>query len=415
VVTVGIGGLRLLGYRPEGFALGLSLLVVVLFVDWFRNRDTMSLLVACVLGAVVSQVHGIAFLTLCLLLVAATGTVLTVERSFAFVRVAFVSAGSLLGAFGALGLAMGRFSGSGTSAGMVQATAGGDPTWAFRKLALGRDPTPPPTAERMLTHSLENLYEDHASLVLVLVVTGAAVVLARARPRACGAQPLTFFVAAVGLVFAAGLVFLLGWDTYVPRRTGTDRLFFEGTMLLPVFLAGAAGVALASVSRAAPRRALTTGLVALSLAVGLLNAFELRQEAVGWHPDRRDHAALAGLELPDDAVVLANAYTEGYLHHVTGATVLLEGRAPYTFPDQLDRAVQLLLEGKQFYAEPRSNLGFLDRYGVTHVVVSAPDSFSVTSANLFDDPLPLDDLRAMPQMREVLSSPELVVLRYERR
>ena len=420
-VTLGIGAYRLLGYRPEGFALGPSLLVVVLVLDWYRHRERGSLAAATVLAAVVSQVHGIAFLGMALLLVAATLTVLLTEqfRPWPFLRTAALTGVSLLAVFAVLGLAMGRFSGSGTSAGIGALDGEQDPTWAFRKLALGEDPTPAPSASRLVSRSLEDLYEERTSLVMVVLVVAAVVVLASAVFRGTGSwrervRPLVFAVLGAGFLLGVGWLFVQAFDTYVPRRTGSQRLFLEATLVVPVFVAGAAAALVSLVGERGRLRAVVTGvLLAAAVGGGLLSAFALRQEAIGWAPSATDRAALESVDIPTDAVVLANAYTEGYLHHVTGATALLEGRAPYTFPDQLDRSLRLLQEAKRFYAEPAANPGFLDRHDVDYVLHSEPDSFSVTSANTFDDAAGADELRSVPGLREVVSSEGLVVFRYE--
>jgi hypothetical protein len=416
-VTLGIGAFRLLGYRPEGFALAPSVLVAVLVLDWFRHRERSSLVLGCVLGAVVSQIHGIAFLAMVVLLVAVT-VALLVEgpRRGAFLRTAVVTAVLLVVAFAVLALAMGRFSGSGTSGGIVDTAGGTDPTWAFRKLAVGSDPTPAPSVSELIDNGLEDPFEDRTNLVVGVVLVAVGVVLAAARRRRDALRPLVFLVTGLAGMAAIASVFLYGWDTYVPRRTGAYRVVLEATLLLPVFLGAAASVGVAMVGeRGRARRLLTAAVLALALVGGFLSSYGLRQEAHGWRPAEEDFASLESLDIPADAVVLANAYTEGYLGQVTGATVLLEGRAPYTFADQLDRSIRLLQDAKAFYADPADNLDYLDRHDVDYVLASEPDSFSVTSANTFDDAVGAEGLRQVPELEEVLSSPGLVVFRYEPR
>ncbi len=64
-VATGIGALRLTSYRPEGLGLGLSLLVVACFVDWFRRGERASLVAGCLVGVALANVHGIALLGGC--------------------------------------------------------------------------------------------------------------------------------------------------------------------------------------------------------------------------------------------------------------------------------------------------------------------------------------------------------------
>jgi hypothetical protein len=271
-----------------------------------------------------------------------------------------------------------------------------------------------------VSHNLEGLYDERTPLVLTLLAVAAVVVLAAAvRPgrgtRCEMVRPLVFGVLGAGLVLGVGYLFVLLFDTYVPRRTGSQRLFLQATLVTPVFLAGAAAalVGLVGEGRHGLRVAVSGLLVAVAVGGGLLLASSQRHEAEGWRPTAEDRAALESVEIPPSAVVVANAYTEGYLHHVTGATVLLEGRAPYTFPGQLDRSLRLLQEAKRFYADPAANRRFLKRHDVDYVILSEPDSFAVTSANTFGDSVGADRLRAVPELREVVRTEGLVVLRRE--
>ncbi len=419
-VSFGVGLLRLLGSRPEGFALGLSLLVVVLVVDWFRHRDVVSLGVAAALAAVVSQVHGIAFLVMGLLLVAAAMTVLLEERSWRFVLTAVGSALTVLGAVGLLALAMGRLSGASTAGGIVDASGDDDLTWTFRQLVRAREPDAPPTRMELLWRGLDRLYADLSLVALGLVVLAVVVLVVRAvAARRVGARAqaatavrhLAFFGFSAVLLVSAAAVFLLGWDSYVPRRTGTERVLMEATLLPGVLLAGAAAVGVSAL-QGQRRRLVTVAAVGLTLLAGTVGSLLRAQQAASWRPDPQDRAALASLDLPEEAVILGNAYTEGYLGQVTGARPLLEGRAPYTFPDQLERAVGLLEGAGEFFDDPGAHLDYLDRHDVDYLVVARPDTFAITNEYLYDDGTGLTRLRTVPQLEEVLSSEGLVVFRY---
>ena len=81
-------------------------------------------------------------------------------------------------------------------------------------------------------------------------------------------------------------------------------------------------------------------------------------------------SALQRLGLSSDSVVLTNAYTEGYVAQVMGATGLLDGRAPYTYPTVLTRANRLLREAKTFYRAPVTTSTSWTENHVSYVVVA---------------------------------------------
>jgi hypothetical protein len=90
-------------------------------------------------------------------------------------------------------------------------------------------------------------------------------------------------------------------------------------------------------------------------------------EIADQRPGRETLAALRDLDLPDDAVVLTNGYSEGLLAVVTGATGVLDGRAPYTDAPLLTRANTLLVQAKGVID---GSGAYLPCTGITHVLVA---------------------------------------------
>jgi hypothetical protein len=124
--------------------------------------------------------------------------------------------------------------------------------------------------------------------------------------------------------------------------------------------------------------------------------------------------ALQDLNVPPDAVVLTNAYTEGFVQQVMGAEGLLEGRAPYTFPRALVRANALLREAAAFYEHPCENRRFLNENKVDYVLVSERHSYSLGTGNVFELRVRHQTLAACPALHLVLSEPGLKVYRLRR-
>ena len=183
-------------------------------------------------------------------------------------------------------------------------------------------------------------------------------------------------VTLVGLGGIAAIL-ALGWSSYVPRRTGSSRLVQEMTLLVGPLVACGLACLTALVGRRAGQTwqmALCAFLVVASCGLGTFHSARVETTLQHQRPQPSDVSALQGLGLSSGSVVLTNAYTEGYVPQVMGATGLLDGRAPYTYPSVLTRANRLLREAKTFYQRPCHNVDFLEENNVSYVVVTPPVS-----------------------------------------
>ena len=186
-------------------------------------------------------------------------------------------------------------------------------------------------------------------------------------------RQLAFFLFAAIALAALAAVFVFGWQGYVPRRTG-QRFTAEASMLAGPLIA--CGVGHLQTPRSAGRRAAhrsrpsTPVWFAVVLTVGgCLSGLSLAHTHGDDHPSQRDVEVLRSLDIPSDSTVLTNGYNEGYIEQATGAHGLVGGRAPYTFPTILTRAVQLLEDTQDFYRAPTEHATFLQQEGVDYVVV----------------------------------------------
>jgi hypothetical protein len=131
----------------------------------------------------------------------------------------------------------------------------------------------------------------------------------------------------------------------------------------------------------------------------------------GQAPSRADLALWRSLPLTGDDVVLANGYTEGFIPDVTDAQGLLDGRAPYTFGAQLDRANRLLRGAQAFFTDPRQHWDFLATNRVTWVVVGDSTSNSLSTGNVWTTPRRLTALSSCPGLHRVAADAHLTVFR----
>jgi hypothetical protein len=411
-LATGIGAVRLTSYRPEAFALGLVLLLVALWVDWLRHGERGSFVAACLLAAVLAQVHGIALVTGGVFLVASIGAFFPRHDRFLFLRRCAVSAVALGVSALLMALALGGASGTEHAGQLGDESGLADPTWEFVRAIQGRPPSLPPDNQQIASNAVNGLYQGTGVWVGPLLAVATIVLMVGAIRQPLARQTLVFtLVSLAGLTIVAS-AFALGWSSYVPRRTGTQRLVQEATLLVGPYIACALACVPFFTLRVTWQKLTTAILVVGLCCAGLTASLRLEGIFARQRPDEGIAQALEELELPADAVVLTNAYTEGYIHQVTGAEGLLEGRAPYTFPRVLRRANSLLREAQAFFLDPAAHLAFLDKNHVSYVVVSDRDSYSLGTSNVFANPRPalLDKFRAL---EPVLTQPGLSVYRVE--
>jgi hypothetical protein len=273
----------------------------------------------------------------------------------------------------------------------------GDPTWAFFAVINGFDPVlfPPPGTfwdtyfqdpATAVPYPFVTLTEPLA-LLLVLGALAAVVVHLRRSTAKTRRLVITCVLFAVG-IFVGSYVIWIFYDTYVPQRAGPRRI-------LPFYAIGLAGlIALAAwtvarlVARVAARsiadggdratwrttlpkddiahlvdrrpvRALALRAVALFAGILLVGQLLPTHESLGSGGRALSNDGYAALEwirdnLPDDAIVLANAYTDGSVGAISRRTGWIDGRAPYLEdPEWLAEATVNVQTARDFFYDPQ--------------------------------------------------------------
>jgi hypothetical protein len=416
VVALGIAPIRAAAYRPETFGLALGLLMVALALDWLRHREWRSLAGAAMLAGALSQVHGIAALSTGVM-VAAAALVALVERPRGpqLQRVA-IALGTLFAAVVVAGLVFHEASGTVHAGGLVDRGGLGDPTWEFFRAARGDGPSTPVTNLDMVRTSIRELYNWQQWWAIPTAVL-AALGLWRAWRSRTTRYAASFAVLSLLGILAVASVFMLGWQGYVPRRTGASRLVLETSMLGPPLLA----VGLAAAGRASwgwrdrrlpgsPRAHLVV-LLGVLVVCGLVSMHRVADYDDGQAPSRAELAVWRSLPVTGSDIVLANGYTEGFIPDVTAAQGLLDGRAPYTFDAQLHRANSLLRGAQAFFTDPAGNWSYLAQHHVTWIVVGDSHSYALATSNVWDTPASLQGLDGCSGLQRVTQRDHLTVYR----
>lgn len=443
VATVRLEG-KLLAYRPETWALVPALLTL-----WLADRAMVErsgrLAVASALAAAVTWLaHAEVFLLLgpgivglaAARLLAARGRLgLRLPPRRSLVPVVAVSAavlvgGLLVGAAGSLVLT-GDLRIVGYVARDLEAsdvpprppademppgwTFTDDPTWDFYVAAVapgqvGREPPSSFTDPRLLPRSILHVWPGlDARIPSFLVVLGlllAAPVLAwpalDARRRRAVLAAAIF---GIGLAAGSYLLFAIS-DTYVPMRTGPRRLLpYE--LVVPV---AAAGVLLALASRwlqpgwraLLPRGAGAASALAMTVLAAAMIApapgpTVVEEPEPGLTPAGYDAYAWIAANLPPDARLLVNAYTDGSVAALARRTGIVDGRAVYLENAAfLAESTNLLLGARTVFLDPAGEGArrFLERERVTHLLVATGGP---TGADVGGYPLFETDLSALAE------------------
>ena len=263
----------------------------------------------------------------------------------------------------------------------------------------------------MIAGTLQGTYEQPLWWIAPAVVL-AAVGLWMRRRHAVVRRLLGFTALALVGLGAIAAVFMFGWEGYVPRRTGASRMVLEASLLVPPFVAIGFGMSRQGAARAqsaagtcrrtrlrikAALGLLTVCALVTTLAVARYDSHEA--------PSRDELAAWESLPLTSDDIVLSNGYTEGFIPDVTPANGPPDGRAPYTFGDLMTRANGSLRGAQDFFDDPSANWDYLADNDVTWIVVGKPDTYAISTANVWSTPVSPDVLAQCRGLELVVDDP----------
>jgi hypothetical protein len=212
---------------------------------------------------------------------------------------------------------------------------------------------------------------------------------------------VTWWTYGIALLAGSWLLFTIS-STYVPARVGPRRLMpYE--LVVPV---ASAIVVLFLLDRAVrpawrrllPRRGPMLAAGAL-LALLTVAATAPPPGAGSTAPDQADEPALTALgydalrwidaNLPEDARILTNAYTDGSMLAVARRSAILDGRAVYLeHPDFLRDSTSKVLGARVLFADPGGDAAarYLADEDVSYVLVATrgPDGNDLGGYQLFD-------------------------------
>jgi hypothetical protein len=291
-----------------------------------------------------------------------------------------------------------------------------DPTWDFYRAAVSPPDqwsAPRPTSffdSRLLARANLQVWpgldgRQLALLLVLLLLIGLPVLawpwLDRRRRRLV----LTGAIFAVGLLAGSLVLFALS-STYVPERTGPRRLMpYE--MLVPVVAATLVLWGVGRILRPGWRalvgrrgEMLASGVTAAILTVAMVAAAPVADGSGDADPGISqvgyDAYTWMDANLPSDARVLVDAYTDGAVAALARRVGLVDGRAVF-LEDRalLADATALLLGAREVFAEPDGPgaADYLARERVGYLLAAGPTAASSDLGGYVPFPVALDALR----------------------
>jgi hypothetical protein len=411
-MATSVFAVKALSYRPESLSYLLVFFVLGLARRWLDELRFVYLVAGALAFVTLAQIHGIGWTVASVGLIASVLAHTLVRDGSARARA--MASGALVGVLVlAWGVTTYILQGQLTQVSKLDtapqiSSSGVDPTWQFASFNTANEGQPPPTSGDLARVSVERGFVGSGDGLLIAISVVAFVLLVTAASHATDeglrarVALFTIGLLIVGLILVSG-IFVLGWATYVPRRTGASRMLQIAVFVVP--LAAAVGASLTAGVQA--RQSATTlwfaaSAVLLSLAAPLVSDMGSTQIAA---PGMVTIERSLGL---NDGLILANGYTEGFLPAVFGSPGLLDGRAPYTEASLLDRANTLLARSRAFFDNPLESDLDLQGLGVAYVVVTG-QSWSIGTVRWFE--ANTFDLDARGDLERVFIGPGLLVYR----
>ncbi|MDZ7675911.1 MAG: hypothetical protein U5K30_12690 [Acidimicrobiales bacterium] len=408
---------KLSSLRPETLAYGPVLLGVGFAFLATVRRDRGLAAVAALTFAASVQIHGVGgTFGACLLLGVFCACLLPPERGATDAlgqrvrSVLWVGGGITAATFAAGIIVTGMATPAGSLGDVPDLEADGyDPTYAFLELSTsGLDESEgigygAPDNEALFRSGLRSGWievEPDVSLAIAAGLIVAAVAAAFATPRA--RRLAVFTLAALGAVFLLSLYLSSGWETYVPRRTGFQRvlqLWFAVVVVVAVVLP--------SVLRRA--RVVTSVLVLGLMSALWAQSLNVVASYASGQPSARQIEAIEALPIERGATILTNAWTQGYVSVHTPGVGLLDGQAPYLDEPLLRRANGLLTSARAYFEDPTASPFDFGRFEVDYVLV-ATEAHAIGTPSIFST---AEAVSADPRLTKLTDSAGMVLLQVD--
>lgn len=383
---------KLATFRTEALAICLMFMGLWLFQKSVEHKDKGLLLLAgLVLGAQVSTNASNATVGIALVLSILLADFFLRRKTLSFRPFVFFLAIGVVAAVAAFGLAVGELPVLSSLSPHFQ-TLVSDPTWGFLQ-AIHEASTASPSfpADYMPGYFLGDVLNNLVP-IFILATLGILSLLIWGPSRRLTLMTIFF----VSLLYLAGSYFFFTSPTYVPARSGFQRIFpyiYIGFGFLPFAILTSLPNVRARLGRGlsvtVPYKQIIAVAIVACVFVGNLSFITSSYQS---NVTMEGYDGLVWLRnnTSPSSIFVVNQWASGAALSISQRNCLDDGDAPYLRTSALPGVNSLLQRVTSFYAEPQDNLALLADYNVTYVMVSLQNSLSGPSlvpTSVINEPL----------------------------
>jgi len=249
-----------------------------------------------------------------------------------------------------------------------------DLSWEFVRILNPEAPDTPNFERYMPGYFRKEMINNWKFLGILFVISITSTILLRRSRK----NMLTLLLAELALL-CVSLFFFFYYDTYVPQKSGFNRVLPYTYMilsLLPVTILQDLPDIRLKLTKKIKLSYKWIVLVILLLSIYNYNAGYLRNNhRPAISQDAYDSMVWIRENTPKDAILLTNEWTNGAISGIGERNVLNDGDAPYLRMDVVEHVGYLFDETRAFYTNPEIDNVLLSEYNVSYVILSMNKAF----------------------------------------
>jgi len=248
-----------------------------------------------------------------------------------------------------------------------------DPTWNFIRTMFPYYPDKPLFPHYLPNYFYNDLINNNLIIIFIFIVSGIQAIYKKStRNIIMFLYIFTIFITIISIFFYKR------YDTYVPARSGFQRIFpyiYIPLSFMPVIIIYNFNNIIFNIKINKYNIKLSYKLFILLLIFIIVYQYNFRFIKLNHNPSITNNGYKALLWFqkntdPETTVIITNEWTGGSSFGISRRNILNDGDSPYLRPEKLPDVINLIENVRKFYKDPLEYKNLLLNYNVTHVLVS---------------------------------------------